>query len=238
MNFRAEGWWISSSLGAGGLLSRRDSAQDWLCQLCPFCPMGVSETKGLVLSVCVQTPHCPALPTHPFRLGEGREGRAERRFCSPALPGPTGFVFFSWKRCCRISERCRSQRFGLAGFLLGLCPAPALQHRWKRRCFIPAAFPSPWFCLCRVPNPAGPRLGLGRGRGCASPVWRAGCHQRAPGFFHETAHNFPGSAGGDGIVLPAVTDRAVTEFCAAQLLVLFPPSALNPPGPRNGSKGK
>lgn len=42
-------------------------------------------------------------------------------------------------------------------------------------------------------------------------------------------------------MLPAVAGRAVTEFsefCAAQLLVLSPPSALNPPGPGSSSEGK
>lgn len=60
----------------------------------------------------------------------------------------------------------------------------------------------------------------------------------ALGFFGEIILNFSGSAGGDGIVLPAVADRAVTEFCAAQLLVLFPLSALNPPGPGSSSKAE
>lgn len=34
-------------------------------------------------------------------------------------------------------------------------------------------------------------------------------------FFHETVLNFQGSAGGDGIMLLGVTDKAVTKLYAA-----------------------
>lgn len=151
------------------------------------------------MSVCVQTP-CTALlsPLTLLGLGEAERAESSAGFVLQPFPSRQGFVFFSWKRC-------RSQRFGLAGFLWGCV------HPLERRVFNPSSFPSPGsVCVGSQSRRAVPWLGTGRG--CASPVWRAHCHQRAPGFFHETTYNFPGSAGGDGIVLPAVTDRAETEF--------------------------
>lgn len=39
--------------------------------------------------------------------------------------------------------------------------------------------------------------------------------KQASVFFHETILNFQGSAGGDGIELLRVTDKAVRKLCAA-----------------------
>lgn len=214
--------------------SRRDLAQERRCQRCPFCPVRIPETDGLVLSVCP----CPTSPLIPRGLG-----KAEGRFCAPGTAQPKrGLFSFLGSSACRSARRALPlPSFAWQSFLLWAVSSPSSAAPVET---LLVNSPSPcfcvwllcWGCLSGVPNPAGPCFGTGPG------LCKVCLEGRLPSassrIFHEIPLNFPGSAGGDGIVLPAVTDRAVTEFCAVQLLVLFPLSSLNLPGPGSSSKGK
>lgn len=154
-------------------------AQERRCQRCPFCPVRIPETDGLVLSVCP----CPTPHSSLEAWGRQRAG-----FVLQALLSPKGVCFLSLEALPAGARGERSRSRVLLGRVScsGLSPALPLQHRWKHCWLIPQA---PAFvsgccaggvCL-GFPIPLG--HALGRARGCARSVWRADCHQPAPGFF-------------------------------------------------------
>lgn len=142
----------------------------------PSVPCASLRQKGLCCLSC--SPHSSL---------EAR-GRQRAGFVLQALLSPKGVCFLSLEAlpAGARGECSRSQVLLGRVSCSGLSPALPLQHRWKHCWLIPQA---PAFvsgccaggvCL-GFPIPLGDALG--RGRGCARSVWRADCHQPAPGFF-------------------------------------------------------
>lgn len=186
--------------------------EERLCQRCPSCPVCIPETEGM-LSVCCL---CPGV----CLCDSDRT----------ALLSP--LTLLSWGCVLQALLSPGGVCVPLLAALLQLCAAPAV---WLGRVCC-SGLAQPFLCSSGA-GTALPAASPSPVPGCllcwacsGFPIPWAGLVQSLSGgqiaisssrIFWD--FNFPGSAGGDGIVLPAVTDRAVREFCAAQLLVLFPP---------------